>query len=355
MSHELDQFSLRERHLTEAAEWLLRLREDSLSESDIAAWRAWCHQSPENARAFADVLQIWEVAGDALRPATAVPATENYRHHLTKTPARDWHRSRVWLKRVSAGWSAAVAAGIAAVALLLSSVDTSSPPPQQLSIAPPQGLNRSVTLPDQSAVTVRGGTRLTADFNARERRVILNGGEAFFQVSKDKQRPFVVHALDTRITAVGTAFNVEANRDVVRVTVTEGVVEVARPHSAADGSGQEIIHLSAGRGLVWQAGQTAPVIALLDKANATSWVTGTLEFSNEPLASVVEALNRYGSRHVNLDASLRGHQFTGTVTLENIDEWLAALPTIFPVMIQHSDGADSIQPRPQEESTTAAP
>ncbi len=98
------------------------------------------------------------------------------------------------------------------------------------------GTNRDATLPDGSQVTIAGGSRLAARYSEKERGLSLERGEAFFRVKKDARRPFVVHALDATITAVGTAFNVRAEEGAVRVAVTEGAVSVDRMES---GSGQD--------------------------------------------------------------------------------------------------------------------
>lgn len=64
------------------------------------------------------------------------------------------------------------------------------------------------------------------DITATSRTIRIDSGEAFFEVAKDSQRPFVVHAADTAITAIGTQFNVRRAAGQVVVAVAEGVVQV---------------------------------------------------------------------------------------------------------------------------------
>ena len=74
-------------------------------------------------------------------------------------------------------------------------------------------------------------TGMREAYEWRGRNVRIDKGEAWFQVAKDKKRPFVVAAGDVRVRAVGTAFSVRRLEEGADVQVTEGVVEVFRPES----------------------------------------------------------------------------------------------------------------------------
>src|SRR3546814_12357098 len=76
---------------------------------------------------------------------------------------------------------------------------------------------------------------------AKSRNVVLREGEAWFQVARDKSRPFVVEAGKVRVQAVGTAFSVRRDENGASVFVTEGVVEIW-----VDGDRAQRRRLSAG-------------------------------------------------------------------------------------------------------------
>jgi transmembrane sensor len=216
--------------------------------------------------------------------------------------------------------------------------------PADLVIATQPGVNREVKLPDGSSVTVAGGSQLAARFTDHARTVVLERGEAFFQIEQDRNRPFTVEALNTRVTAIGTAFNVRAGQDVVRVAVTEGTVSVDRgsPLVARLRPGRrEVIRLAAGHQVTLVRSQPDPIVVTVDAASATAWLSGTLKFVDEPLSSVVEAINRYAAKPVSLDDEAIGkYRFTGTVHAQRTDEWLRGLPDIFPVeVIEQAGGA----------------
>src|SRR5690606_36937232 len=62
---------------------------------------------------------------------------------------------------------------------------------------------------------------------AKDKRIInLIGGEAFFKVSPDKSKPFIVNIRDVRVTVIGTSFNIRVNENKTELIVESGIVEV---------------------------------------------------------------------------------------------------------------------------------
>jgi len=90
---------------------------------------------------------------------------------------------------------------------------------------------KQITLPDGSTVYINRGSRLkilASAFNKKQREVWLDEGEAFFQVTKNPHKPFIVHAAKLTTTVKGTSFNVKAysELDESSVMVRTGRVEV---------------------------------------------------------------------------------------------------------------------------------
>jgi FecR protein len=77
-----------------------------------------------------------------------------------------------------------------------------------------------VTLADGSHVELNSQSAIAIHYDAGQRRVRLLEGEAWFEVSPDPVRPFVVEASGGTVTALGTAFNVDAEKERAHVTVT---------------------------------------------------------------------------------------------------------------------------------------
>ncbi|HVG40538.1 MAG TPA: FecR family protein, partial [Chitinophagaceae bacterium] len=91
----------------------------------------------------------------------------------------------------------------------------------------------SDTLPDQSVVTLNKHSQITYNsvFENDNRTVTLNG-EAFFNVTPDKKKPFIIHVNDITVKVVGTSFNIRTKGTVTEVIVETGIVQVIKNKKA---------------------------------------------------------------------------------------------------------------------------
>jgi transmembrane sensor len=93
----------------------------------------------------------------------------------------------------------------------------------------PEGAKSQLSLSDGTKVWLNGGSKLKypASFSAKTRDVFLDG-EAFFDVSENKSKPFLVHASSIQITVLGTAFNVKsyAQDRIIETTLVRGSIEI---------------------------------------------------------------------------------------------------------------------------------
>jgi transmembrane sensor len=155
-------------------------------------------------------------------------------------------------------------------------------------------------------------------YAANEREVILDHGEAYFEVAKDATRPFRVHAGAATITAGGTAFNVPRSGELVEVAVAEGVVKVDHETLLrVAGRSRKIADTPVGAGFAASidpnSSQVTPVHAVATDSMA-SWRSGRLEYLDEPLKFVIEDVNRYALHPIIIGDSAVGEmRLTGTV------------------------------------------
>lgn len=93
-----------------------------------------------------------------------------------------------------------------------------------------QGIVKTDTLSDGSVITLNRNSllRYPEKFSGKQRQVWLTKGEAFFKISPDKTKPFLIHTGNTLIRVVGTSFNVKNKGGVIEVIVETGIVEVSR-------------------------------------------------------------------------------------------------------------------------------
>jgi transmembrane sensor len=345
-----------------AADWLFKLRDPEVSQADISAWFAWCDSSAENRQVFEQMQATWRKSGlieEAPVTQTAIESDD----YLGQVSVAEWNNARMNSQRRPrvqrfdprrARIAAAVIAGVATLLLLgwMRHVDQA----RDTTISAAVGVNREVQLPDGSTVTLAAGSKLSTQFTRGERNVFLENGEALFKVKHIHARPFIVHAMDTTVTAVGTAFNVRAESGVVRVTVTEGIVDVAHQRPILGelrqwvGGSAGDFRLASGNQVTLSAGAPKPVAITAASPQVTTWVGGTLSFVDEPLVSVVAAVNRYARVPLVLeDGDLGSYRYTGTVVTGRIDDWLRGLPNVFPVTVVRP-GPDEVVLRPRAEA-----
>lgn len=192
---------------------------------------------------------------------------------------------------------------------------------------------RGEALPDGSTVLLDSATAIEFAYYATRRVATLRQGAAFFQVARDVDRPFTVHALGARITVLGTRFGVDVEGGQVRVEVESGRVLV----EAADGSQRELgagdsLSLHGTGGFIGNtrrkpADQTAP------------WRNGRLNFDDTPLAQAVQRLSRYTPQAIRVEADVANLQVYGRVSIADSAAWLRQLPRILPVkLVDEPDG-----------------
>lgn len=158
------------------------------------------------------------------------------------------------------------------------------------------------TLPDGSVVNMNVVTRLDYRMKAERREVRLKEGEALFMVHKDAARPFFVTAGDYKVRAVGTAFNVRRRDGDVQVAVSEGVVSVTA--TSGPMSGREIARLHAGQKIDLAAATATaePVkVSATPVQSVAEWRLRTVSYEDASVAQVVEDLNRFFPRPLEVD------------------------------------------------------
>lgn len=306
-----------------AIDWFGRMRLNTPSAFDVAAFERWRSARPEHAAAFDRAEQVWQELGDL----QTLPESREFFDEvaqLVKPRPRFYQRHRV---------SLALAAGIAAVALVLV--------PQLFGGRQYETQTaevRALNLPDGSRVTLGAQSRIELSFTDTERRLRLEGGEAFFEVHKDPKRPFIVDAGAARIRVLGTKFDVHRGREQIDVAVLEGLVEVlpapaARPRIRSEAAEAPIHVLKAGQQLSIGADQPN-VVPRPTSLNTPpgSWRTGRLSYDSARLIEVIADANRYYPAGVSLaSAELADFKVTTAFSVDQIDPLINSLTQALPL------------------------
>ena len=318
----------REAAMIEAAEWAERLDDDPSDATRVRFedWRA--HGG--HAAAFAAVAEARTMSA-ALADHPEMLAL---RHAAVAriALAREPRRAAPWMLA-----AAACAAVVAPIAWLRLADDaTTTGRAAQIAEAPvyrtATGQRLMVTLTDGSRLTLDTDSRVRIAYSDAERRLVLERGQALFEVAKHQRRPFVVTAGSQSVTAHGTAFDVRLDPGAVRVALVEGLVSVASRGGHAKPVAMvpdDVLTASAGGVSL----RHVPGIALA----LSSWSEGRLVFEDTTLRHAVAEMNRYGTPRIALADTQAGDvRISGSFRTGEIQPFLDALQMGFPVTVARS-------------------
>jgi transmembrane sensor len=268
----------------QAAEWAIRIDAGSVDTETDSGLRRWLDDDPRRRGALlrAEAALSFVDRGRAL--AGVVPKPE---------PRRIWVRRRL----IFAG--AALAAGLAGVAML-----TMGPHRYGTDL----GEVRQVALPDGSVVDINTQSAVEVAMHPDAREIRLTRGEAWFKVAHDSKRPFVVSAGRVRVRAVGTAFSVRRHDDGADVVVTEGVVE-----TWTTGREDRRIQVAAGSKAYVAEYEPPKVVQIsADVERALAWREGQIALEGETLGEAAAQFNRYNARKLVIsDPALASEKLVG--------------------------------------------
>ena len=244
---------------------------------------------------------------------------------------------RVKWKRVVA--SASAAAALAAIVILFVGVLWNRPAkdiaPEIFEIVAERGQKSSVTLPDGSRVMINSASTIsyTSDYNVKEREVFLSG-EAYFEVASNPDLPFVVHADEVSVTALGTEFNVKAYAEdpYVVTTLVEGSVRTEA------GTQYEML-TQAQESIYDKEADVLSAYDVKDLSHAVPWIRNELLFENESLAEIAVTLERmYNVTIVFDDEAVKEYSYTGLIRNNSLQNVLELISSTSPVGYRMNSG-----------------
>ncbi len=318
--------------MIEAAEWAERL-DDDLSDATRVRFEDW-QSHAGHASAFAAVAEA-RTTSAALADHPEMLAL---RHAAVARIAlsREPRRAAPWMLAI-----AACATVVAPIAWLRFADDAATTRPAAQNAEVPvystaTGQRLMVTLTDGSRLTLDTDSRVRVAYNDTERRLLLERGQALFEVAKHQPRPFVVTAGSQSVTAHGTAFDIRLDPGNVQVALVEGAVSVA-----SKGGHAKPVTMVPDDVLTAVAGSVSlrhvPGIALA----LSSWSEGRLVFVDATLRHAVAEMNRYGTPRIALaDVRAGDVRISGSFRTGEVQPFLDALQMGFPVTVARS--ADGI-------------
>ncbi len=174
----------------------------------------------------------------------------------------------------------------------------------------PKGGEYNLVLSDGSRVHINSMSKVVfpVKFSGNIREISLEG-EAYFEVAKDKSKPFIVKVKGVQVEVLGTSFNIKAYADDNHfyTTLVEGKVKL----SAGDQS-SEAYFLEPDQQAIYDSGSAGITIQKVDARQIVQWTTGRYSFTNQSLDEIMKTLSRwYDFDYRYEDETLKQIRFEG--------------------------------------------
>jgi transmembrane sensor len=319
----------------EASAWIVQVDSGAMSKGDIEDLKEWISRSPQHKHSFQKMASGFLEIGTLL---TQDGATTTIRERKPK--------KALFSAPVMLSMAATVIAGFFIFSGQFSDQPLKAAEPTVQYIAN-VGEQKDVTLADGSVVTLNTNSRIDVNFTGAERSINLAYGEALFDVAKDRSRPFVVHANQGAVRAVGTIFSVRSIKSEVSVLVEEGIVELIAPPIAnqpgATTLAEDMVVLARLR-----TGEEANFdgvnknirsVEPADVANRHAWKNGMLIFDGHSLSEVVDEITRYTDMKIVIsNPEMQDLQIGGTFKVGETEAFLDAMTMGFGLNAQRVSG-----------------
>ncbi|MGE0090070.1 MAG: FecR family protein [Bacteroidales bacterium] len=291
----------------------------------------WINETIENEILFFETQKNWEILNlkNNMKEVNVDNAWEKVKSRIEKdeenktteyyTKSKVFHLS-LFLKYAALGL---ILVGIGFVSTRIYKTNNSN---KQIEYIAKNSDRNEITLSDGTIVTLYPSSKLIyqKQFAANERKVKLLG-EAFFNVTKNPQKPFIIEVQNTEIKVLGTSFNVNSNliNNQVEVFVETGLVQVTKKN------GQEESVLIYPGDLVTVSKNSINQTRNTN-TNIVSWKTKQIVFKEESLDNVITTLNKaYNTNITCNDTSIMNLKFTTTFRNQTLDSVLSVICLTF--------------------------
>nr|WP_205347654.1 FecR domain-containing protein [Pseudomonas allii] len=300
--------------LEEAAEWLMRLSENDLSDHERAEWEHWKISSPERDRAWARAQLLQSKLG-GLPPSLAMSALDRPSHPERRAALG---KLALLLAVMPVGWG---------------SWKLAQTQQWTADYRTRVGERRELTLADGSRITLNTDSAIDVRYDSQQRLVHLREGEILVQTAQDPSRPFLVSTRQGRMQALGTRFTVRELSGRTHLAVLEGAVKVM----LAENTQTAPLIVNAGQRTNFSA-QTFGTLSATDR-NDGAWAQGMLMADNMRLADFVAELTRYRRGFVRYDPAIADLRISGAFPISDPQRTLNMLVQTYPVLVSgHLNG-----------------
>ena len=207
------------------------------------------------------------------------------------------------------------------------------------------GEMRRIGLTDGSEIVLNTASEVSVAYTGNRRALRLARGETFFTVARDISRPFLVYVGQLVVRATGTSFVVRRiDADIMHITVTEGSIEMLWPGGVI----REPRRLSANQEVTVGVNGVVEThtVSSDELQRRSSWLSGKIVFSGQPLHEAIREMNRYSHRHLVVeDSDLAERQIVGVFRAADTQTFLTTLQQSFGVEAVSTGDTVLLHPR----------
>lgn len=264
---------------------------------------------------YSELIQEWELAGkfQLKNKGDVDKAWSNFQSLVQETKPK----SKIYTLRPFLKVAAAILITVSLSLIFFNSWNTQE---YETGI----GETLEVILEDESVILLNESSTLSISklFN-EEDRLVQFSGEAYFDIARDTEKPFIIESKGSRITVLGTSFNVDARPDdeTIQVDVTSGRVSLSEI-----GKEESQIFLTEGMRGILDLTNKELVSKTYSNENFLSWSSNTLEFKDLKMEEVVEDISKHFKTEVKINnEAILNCNFTSTFTEPTIEEVLKVM------------------------------
>lgn len=308
-------------------EILKKYLEGECSEAEFIQVNHWMKESKENARQLFLMEETYQIG--KRNPSTEKKQTEQAEVRLYKRLRQETNAQQRVLKMRH--WMR-YAAIITVVLLTGTGVGywIQKPAPPEMLVASASNDVRTVILPDGTKVWLNHSATLTypRQFAGNERSVHLEG-EAYFEVTKNRQKPFIVESEAMRVRVLGTTFNFKSSHDcrLAEASLIEGEIEVK-------GKNEEgMIVLVPGQKAELNKSTRRLQVKQVDARMDAVWHNGLIPFEQADIFAIAKTLERFYGVKIILSPDIQSSKtYSGVIKRkDNIESVLRSLHNSIPI------------------------
>ena len=299
---------------------LAKYFDETANTNELAQISEWLELDPEHEKVLKDYQKIWT-------------KTDKQTQDFQPNADLAWQKVSAKIKAKKSNQNyLKIAAAIAGLLLLGTYFIIKNNQPITYLSLKSEKTAETKTLADGSTVTLNSFSLLEfpEDFTGNERRIKLIG-EAYFDITKDPEKPFIIEVNGTEVRVLGTSFNISARGEDVKVSVNSGTVEFKKSKKLK-------IILEKGEEAVYEPERDTIIYTPITDRNIFAYKTKIFEFKDTKIQEVVNVLNKGYQSDIKLDGqNWEGYVLTTRFENENLSDALGIIAETLELKLQNRD------------------